>query len=611
MMAIVCVLFLTGSILAAQIAPRAASNSPQDPLFTLMLSQPRVDLETEVPPTAAFDPPTIRPGEQSIYRVIFQALEQSVDWPQTLSAPKELRVEPGGHGQMLQLAGGSFVPVTCFNTRVQASASGNFTIPAFQITVYGKKVTVPAATLEVKADADSSRPQSLSLELEKTNVYVGQPMTVRVRLPGMPNGGIQGLQQFQISGRGLLVDQGAIRQSITTSVLSGRQIPSITYEATVTPVKSGDLSFFAQGFTVPQIMSALVLSPSTPGTPSPIQFIPGRPILVESPVVRVTARELPREGRLPGFAGAVGTIALTGASVDTNIVRVGDTIKLTASFRCDNDILRLVPPALPRLRDWQIFPANTNSPITQQGQVYRAVSFGFTLVPLSESLQATPVIPFSAFDPEKGAYVDLSIPQIPLTVQPGLAGSDVQALVRAERMIAQPEAEPVLTGLASAPGITAPRLQPLQQKGLFLAAQLIPFAAFLGLWLWDRRRRYFERYPIELLRLRARRALRHERRALREAARKRNPKAYANCAVSAMRVACAPHYPAEPRALVGSEILAVIDGNEDESQSKGVIREVFQAADLAQYNASDREAAGLLARQTEIEQVLAKLEAKL
>jgi hypothetical protein len=249
--------------------------------------------------------------------------------------------------------------------------------------------------------------------------------------------------------------------------------------------------------------------------------------------------------------------------------------------------------------------------MTQQAQFNRVISFGFVLVPLSQSLQATPQIPFSAFDPENGTYTDLSIPPIPLTVQPGLAGADVQALVHSDRLIAQPEEEPSLTVLATKAGIAAPRLQPLQQKSLFLSAQLIPLALFAGLWFWDRRRRYYEQYPIELLRLRARRALRHERRALREAARQQNPKAFANCAVSAMRVACAPHYPAEPRALVGSEVLAVINGNGDDPRSKEVIRDVFNAADLAQYNASDREAAGLLARQTEIEQVLAKLEAKL
>jgi hypothetical protein len=578
-----------------------------------MLSQPRVDLETEVPPTATFDPPVIRPGEQSIYRVTFQALEQSVEWPQTLAAPKDLRLEPGAHGQMLQLAGGAFVPITCFNTRVYPSAPGSFTVPAFEITVYGKKFTVPAATLEVKAEPENTpHSPSLSIELQKTNVYVGQPMTVRVRLPGTLNGGIQALQQFQITGRGLLVDQGAIRQAFTSSMIMGGQVSAITYEATVTAVKSGDVNFFAQGFTMPQMMSALTLQPgASPGAPPAVQFMPGRPILLESPVLRVTARELPREGRLPGFAGAVGTIAFTGASLDTNVVRVGDTLKLTVSFRCDNDMLRLVPPAAPRLRDWQIFAANTNNPMTQQAPFHRAVSFGFTLVPLSQSVQATPSIPFSAFDPEKGTYTDLSIPPIPLTVQPGLAGGDIQAMVRADRLATQPEEEPALTTLAAAPGKAAPRLQPLQQKGLFLAAQLVPLAAFAGLWFWDRRRRYYEQHPIELLRLRARRRLRHERRALRDAAKQKDPKAFANCAVSAMRVACAPHYPAEPRALVGSEIVAVIDGNGDASRSKEIIRDVFQAADLARYNASDGEAANLLARQIEIEQVLAKLEARL
>jgi hypothetical protein len=105
--------------------------------------------------------------------------------------------------------------------------------------------------------------------------------------------------------------------------------------------------------------------------------------------------------------------------------------------------------------------------------------------------------------------------------------------------------------------------------------------------------------------------LRRERRALRHAASEKNADAFANRAISAMRVACAPHYPAEPRALVGSEIIRILGENGGEIQSNSIVQDVFRAADLARYNASDREIGNLLTRQTEIERVIDELEAKL
>src|SRR5262245_28702184 len=52
----------------------------QDPLMTLMMSQPKIDLDGPVSATAAFDPPVVRPGQQTIYRVTFTGLEESIQW---------------------------------------------------------------------------------------------------------------------------------------------------------------------------------------------------------------------------------------------------------------------------------------------------------------------------------------------------------------------------------------------------------------------------------------------------------------------------------------------------------------------------------------------------
>ena len=48
--------------------------------MSLMMSQPRVETGGVVVATAAFDPPVISIGQSCIYRVTFNALEQSIDF---------------------------------------------------------------------------------------------------------------------------------------------------------------------------------------------------------------------------------------------------------------------------------------------------------------------------------------------------------------------------------------------------------------------------------------------------------------------------------------------------------------------------------------------------
>src|SRR5437667_9190945 len=75
------------SFLAFQVFSFLAFGQPtapplQDPLISLMASQPRLDITSVVTATAAFDPPVVGPDELSVYRVTFNALEQSIEWPE-------------------------------------------------------------------------------------------------------------------------------------------------------------------------------------------------------------------------------------------------------------------------------------------------------------------------------------------------------------------------------------------------------------------------------------------------------------------------------------------------------------------------------------------------
>ena len=575
--------------------------------MSLMMSQPRIDITSPVHAFASFDPPSVRPGEQSTYRITLNALEESVDVPAELTCSPGLDLRRSAHGQVFSLAFDKLVPITQMNYRAHAEKVGTFVVPEFSVQVYGKPVIVPAAELQVMA-APPPGPITFRpiLELTQTNLLAGQSVPARIVLAGPPGAAFQTLGQVQFIGEGIVVDQGSVRQRIESKP---RELPSaiaFIYEVMITPIQAGKITLSAQGFTSRNAFSGPIVI-TAPGTG------PGAPpqqTLVETDPVQVNVRPLPLEGRLPGFTGAIGRFHLDPPKLQTNTLRVGDPVRMDVLVQSEGNMPRLVPPPPPNSRDWQILSANDN-PVQLMQPRGAATVFHYTLVPFSAEAQTTPAIPFSYYDPERGAYVDMTIPPLPVTVTPGQVPSELMAMLQTNRSLAKEDEQLTLRGLAAARGLTAHSLVPLQQETWFSLVQLIPAAGFAGLLSWDRRRRYLEQHPDVILRARARRALRRQRRALRHAARVGDADAFAIAAVNAMRVACAPHYPAEPRALVGSDVLQVLGPNADSSQSPALVRRFFAFTDAAQFSPASPHTAELLSLEPELEHLLEHLEAKL
>jgi hypothetical protein len=323
---------------------------------------------------------------------------------------------------------------------------------------------------------------------------------------------------------------------------------------------------------------------------------------------------------LPGFTGVIGTFICDPPQLSTNQVPLGDSVNLVVVFRGEGHLLRFVPPLAPVVRNWQVSDpmpggaAVANRPPTPGLVQGSFVAFTYTLTPLTTSVQTTPAIPFSYFDPKRAAYVDLTIPPVPVTVKPG-----VTPMVETSPLLEIPdpgisvkeEEKLALSALATSPGRFADSLVPLQKRNWFVLVQFLPVAGFAALWAWDRRRRYLERHPDIILRRRARRALRRERRELQKAVRAGDKLRFATVAVSAMRVACAPLYPAEPRALVCRDVLDSLEESERTGQSGEVVRRFFAVVDESIFSAAGTDGDGLLALRPELDRLLEKLEARL
>jgi hypothetical protein len=604
----------SGILLGAQ-TPAPAPAPQSDPLLQLMLTQPPIDITTNVAARVELDPPSIAVGESATYRVTLNAVSDSIRWPGDIYAPMALTLKPSARAQILQPGPGSLQPSTTLNHRVTATTPGEYEIPAFQVRVYDQMVTVPAARLEVRpagAPAKFPPPARLYVELDETNVFAGQPFTVRVLLPPGPGNSIQALTQVQLNGDGLLVDAGTIRQRIQPREFRGHTGPTLIYEVTVIPLVAGRIELTAQAYTAGNRFSGQITIQGQATISGGLTAF----VLLDSDPVDLNVDPLPRVGMQSGFNGAIGQFELGAVqlNVASNQLRVGDPLKLLVTFRSPGEIKRLNPPAPPAVTNWQLFPpvAEGNTVVAvAPNRVLSGANFSYTLIPLTNDMVATPAIPFSYFDPQRKEYVDLTIPPVPVRIAAGTATAEAQGLALAATALPEGAEKRQLSALAKQPGRRGSGWKPVQLRGGFWLGQLVPAFGFAGVWWWDRRRRYFEQHPDEVRRRHARRELRRARRALTAAARAGDAAEFQVRAVGALRVAVAPHFPATPRALVGRDILELFSDGDRAGTPGTVVRRLFAATDAAKFGFEAAEAGHLLDLQPELERILEQLEARL
>jgi hypothetical protein len=376
-------------------------------------------------------------------------------------------------------------------------------------------------------------------------------------------------------------------------------------ESSVTPVAAGPQTLAAQAFT----SGMHIVGPAVQLQPSALSSI-RRNLFLNSDALTINVRPLPPEETTSGFTGFIGNVTRERPLLSTNSLRVGDAIRLLVTFRGDNRLMRLDPPDVPRVPGWQVFAASPAEPPPVLGPVTNLrVAFAYTLIPMSEEVRQTPAIPFSVFNPDQGAYDDLTIP--PLNVSVSAEGLPVDWKPASWANAAEPEKRATLSALATAPGKTVGSLLPVQLRAWFWPAQLAPAFFLLGLWWWDQRRRFLEAHPEVVRRRQARRALRREKRALREAAASGDAPGFVRRAVTALQIAAAPHFPAEPRALVCSEVLSLFDEPERAGNTGNVIRSFFTSEESASFSTQRDREQPLFALHPELEGILKRMEARL
>ena len=325
-----------------------------------------------------------------------------------------------------------------FSYRLTPLRTGRLRIGPVEVPVDSAVLRTQPLALEV-VEAKPTDDFLLRVEFSKTELYVGEPVTLTVawylgkdvedfgfNLPLLesPALAIQDPEVSQEPGKqyySLPVGGGKATAEKSTEFVNGRRYTTLTFQKIATPLKPGRLA-------LPEsTVSCKAVEGYTNSRRSPLDgfldddfFGFGRRRVLETHVatagpVTLNVLPLPEKGKPPGFAGLVGKYRV-GASADPVKVRVGDPITLEVAVRGPEILDGVELPPLgqdPRWTHQFKIPEEMAAGIAKNG----AKVFSQTIRVKDPSVKEIPPVELPYFDPEAREYRVARSDPIPLRVE--------------------------------------------------------------------------------------------------------------------------------------------------------------------------------------------------
>ncbi|MEO6740265.1 MAG: BatD family protein [Chthoniobacteraceae bacterium] len=533
--------------------------------------------------TASFDPEIGELGRPAIFRVRISAPQMVLQPPAPLP-PAGLDFAFAGRSVTTTFVNGNAMMTSTFNYSVVPQRTGRFTIPAFDVMLPGGRAHIPATVLTVNAaDADAlprqSQPVRAEVEMPQRDFFVGESIGARLLVIETPDE----IPQF-ISHVAKTTGSAVVKPSLRTSreqfKIGGTQHEGLVMPLRVTPILEGDLELGIQ-------IMASVQKAGFPGQPG---FSRSQTTIDAKPA-RVRVLALPRTGRLPGFTGAIGKFTVAQPKLSATEIEAGEPVTMAFAMAGEGNLEGVAAPEIEASGGWQIYKPTSEFQADPEdhNSARGAKVFTYTLIPSRAGLKATPAMPFSYFDPERRAYVDVTIPPVPVTVKASSAAPAPAAPEAVKSEAPRPDeaprvVEPVMTGLAEKSGRWVHSLAPPLRERWLIAAELTPPVLLLALWAWRRRRDWLAANPQIIRRRRAHSAARRALARARTAARANDRAEFLRASAGALREAASPFDTARADSLTREDVLRLLN---DDPGASAIARKVLDSADAANYSTAD------------------------
>jgi len=447
-------------------------------------------------------------------------------------------------GMALRLSGQIIRPdateATLNFSGVAPEQEGEYLIPSFKLRFPRKMINVPEIKLIVSKSVAFVRTNQARAELSipERTFYVGELIRGAINMRGGEQESVVASFGLESVAEGFTFAIVADRQPLPTEMGQGWQT---SFE--LTPIREGKNEVTINGIMLIQTGNTSVFNNA--GRDRPFTFRRS-----------ITVAHVPEKGRPADWAGAIGKFSAEPQQVSNEKPEVGEPIRLRAVLTGSGNLDRIVPPELPSNEAWDVLPATERRRHAEEQRF-----FVYTLVPRLPGKQKTPVIRFSAFDPETNQFSRLEFASAEVNV----TGN---APAKVDLVTSDPSAPAGTTPKLKMSGLADPRphdgfsfrrngaIQPLAASTLFwssngLALFVIVLAAAVGIGAG-----YLATHPQIVVRWRAKRFV---RRALRQANQARgDQKAFARISVRGLQTGCAALLDAESAAMTQTDILRVL-----------------------------------------------------
>ncbi|MEQ2007225.1 MAG: BatD family protein, partial [Limisphaerales bacterium] len=420
--------------------------------------------------SASLDRTAMRVGEQAVLTLRFDGGQPS-GVPRLPDVPN-LQIQFAGQSQVLSQAR---TVSLLLNYAVTASQPGDYTIPAFNVPIAG--ATLPTQPLALKIHpANAKLPDSetfrqftfVKIRTGKTNVFVGEPFALEVRLYLTRGGDIQ---MPNLRGDGFTLAPFQTQQG--QELVGNAQYAVILFRTVATPVKAGKLA-------LGPAQCSFTLHISTDRFDIFGRGVRAQAVTILSDPLDIQVQPLPTEGRPADFNGAVGNFQMS-ASASPVDVAVGDpvTVRVQVSGRGALDGVRM--PSLELGEAFKSYPASVTTEMPDPLTMTGTRKFEQVVQPQNAEIKALPAISFSFFDPDARAYRTLKQPATPLRVRAAAAAQAPTIVMTATNAATAAAAATELVHIKPHLGVLAvPGAGVLRQPTFWLMSG-VPFALWLTL----------------------------------------------------------------------------------------------------------------------------------
>lgn len=472
---------------------------------------------------------------------------------------------------------------------VAPDQEGAYVIPSFNIRFAAKAVTVPEITLHVSKSTGYRKEGQARAELvlpERT-FYVGERIQGLVRLRGSEQESVAGFFGLEGEAEGFSYEWTSDQPQKDLANGQGLETSFL-----LTPLRAGSSEVILNGIMLVQTgeMNAF----SAPGRDRPFAFRR-----------RVQVEHVPETGRPADWNGAIGKFLAESVQVSNSKPEVGEPIRMRVILAGEGNLDRIIPPEVVGGESWDVVPTTERRRRAEDQRI-----FAYTLIPRLPGKLLTPKVRLSYFDPETRSFTRLEFPPEEVTVT-GNAPAKVELVTIDPSAPSGPAAPKAVAGLAT----PAPAARTFLEQNV---RAIRPLATTLGFWAANGVlvvsttlilggalcAGYIATHPREVMRWRARRALRSARKRALAARRRLDQENFAAEVVEGLRQSTAALLPAEPRALTQSDILRVLPAADAD-----LVARLFQRADGTRFGTTAP--AEVLADAEPALELLRQLEARL